>query len=297
MNCQQVEAWLGEAARGHEPLGDTNARRHIAGCPRCAARLEAEQLTNAALNALAAHDAEASAPPRIETALLAAFRARAESIVSATERAVPARTRRPVWLWASRARFALTALAVAAAVALLFVAALRFRLTPGRTTQTAIAEQSAPPETSVQPTQTSSPSPAPLRDEQAQNVSAPDSRQAVARRPAHKERTRAGRAQAAARSGRDVRATTLETVGEMLIVAPREDAESVTDFVPLVASGAPPLASGQLVRVKLPRSALNALGLPLNLSRAGGAVQADVLLGDDGLARAIRLVRQRGESF
>lgn len=297
MNCRQLEAWLVEAAHGREPVGDANARRHVAGCPRCAARLEAEQQTSAALNMLAAHDVNVSAPPRVEAALLAAFRARAESIESATERAVPARARRPAWLWSSRPRFALTALAVAAALVLLLVAALRFRLTPGRTTQTATVQQSARPETSAPPAQTSSPSPAPLRNEQAQHVNAPDRRQALARRPAHNERTHTGRAQSAARSRRDVRPATLETVGEMLVVAPREDAESVTDFVPLVANGAPPLASGQLVRVKLSRSALNALGLPLNLSRAGEAVQADVLLGDDGLARAIRLVRQRGESF
>jgi hypothetical protein len=71
------------------------------------------------------------------------------------------------------------------------------------------------------------------------------------------------------------------------------EAESMTEFIPLVA-GAPaaaPLESGQLVRVQLPRAALASLGLPLNAERGNETVKADVLLGGDGLARAIRFVR------
>ena len=71
------------------------------------------------------------------------------------------------------------------------------------------------------------------------------------------------------------------------------EAESVTDFIPLDAgaSAAPPLESGQLVRVQLPRSALASFGLPLSAERGNEPVKADVLLGNDGLARAIRFVR------
>jgi hypothetical protein len=52
-----------------------------------------------------------------------------------------------------------------------------------------------------------------------------------------------------------------------------------------------PNEGGQLVRVELPRSALASLGLPMNVERADERVKADVLLGHDGLARAIRFVR------
>jgi hypothetical protein len=71
------------------------------------------------------------------------------------------------------------------------------------------------------------------------------------------------------------------------------EAESLTEFIPLVAGApaAPPLESGQLVRVQLPRAALASLGLPLNAERGDEPVKADVLLGGDGLARAIRFVR------
>jgi hypothetical protein len=87
-------------------------------------------------------------------------------------------------------------------------------------------------------------------------------------------------------------------VGEMAAnnsggAARAAEAESMTEFIPLVAGvpAAPPLESGQLVRVQLPRAALASLGLPLNAERGDEPVKADVLLGGDGLARAIRFVR------
>jgi len=45
------------------------------------------------------------------------------------------------------------------------------------------------------------------------------------------------------------------------------------------------------VRVKLPRSALLVFGLPMNEERALEQVQADVMLSNDGLLRAIRFVQ------
>jgi hypothetical protein len=41
----------------------------------------------------------------------------------------------------------------------------------------------------------------------------------------------------------------------------------------------------------MPRSALIRLGLPVNVERADTPVKADLLVGEDGLARAIRFVR------
>jgi hypothetical protein len=51
----------------------------------------------------------------------------------------------------------------------------------------------------------------------------------------------------------------------------------------------PPIESGQLVRVTLPVSMLPTLGLTPR-PQHGNAVRADVLIGQDGLARAVRLV-------
>jgi hypothetical protein len=54
-------------------------------------------------------------------------------------------------------------------------------------------------------------------------------------------------------------------------------------------AGLPPLESGQLVRVELPVSVLATLGLRPPASRRT-AVRADLLVGQDGLTRAVRLV-------
>ena len=52
-----------------------------------------------------------------------------------------------------------------------------------------------------------------------------------------------------------------------------------------------PLDGGRLVRVRLPRSAMGVFGLPVDPGRDPERVQADVVLSDDGLLRAIRFVR------
>jgi hypothetical protein len=74
--------------------------------------------------------------------------------------------------------------------------------------------------------------------------------------------------------------------------------EITTAFLPLVYNDVP-AAGAQIVRLSVPRSALASFGLtpPDSVSAqdsAGGAsptVVADVLVGDDGLARAVRFVR------
>ncbi len=71
-----------------------------------------------------------------------------------------------------------------------------------------------------------------------------------------------------------------------------EAAEVATDYLPLtyLAETAVP-ESGLVVRVQIPRLALVSLGVPINVERAGELVQADIVIGDDGLARAIRFIQ------
>ncbi|MBM3724201.1 MAG: hypothetical protein FJW40_02085 [Acidobacteria bacterium] len=69
--------------------------------------------------------------------------------------------------------------------------------------------------------------------------------------------------------------------------------EVVTEFLPLAGSEQmPPVEGAQIYRVRLPRSALWTVGLPMTEERAHERVDADVLLGPDGVARAIRFVSQ-----
>jgi len=46
-----------------------------------------------------------------------------------------------------------------------------------------------------------------------------------------------------------------------------------------------------IVRVRMQRSTLGALGLPVNEERAGEWIQVDLLLGNDGLPQAVRLLQ------
>ena len=46
-----------------------------------------------------------------------------------------------------------------------------------------------------------------------------------------------------------------------------------------------------IVRVRMQRGALGALGLPVNQERAGEWIQVDLLVGNDGLPQAVRLAR------
>jgi hypothetical protein len=66
-----------------------------------------------------------------------------------------------------------------------------------------------------------------------------------------------------------------------------------TEFFPLMYSSVP-LTGGQLVRMEVPRSSLAQFGLTFGGSSGGsasGTVLADVIVGEDGLARAVRFVR------
>ena len=74
-------------------------------------------------------------------------------------------------------------------------------------------------------------------------------------------------------------------------VAPPSPVVDMAEFVRWPgADGLPPFESGSLMRVELPVSALPSLGLWPPQS-AGSFVQADIVVGQDGFARAVRLVQ------
>jgi hypothetical protein len=65
--------------------------------------------------------------------------------------------------------------------------------------------------------------------------------------------------------------------------------EIVTEFYPLMEDPLP-FERGELLRVSLPASAMRSVGVPVSEDRLTETVQADVLVGQEGLARAIRFV-------
>lgn len=67
-----------------------------------------------------------------------------------------------------------------------------------------------------------------------------------------------------------------------------QKAEIATDFIAL--SYLPATESGQIVRVKVPRSMLVSLGVTTNVGKPSELVNAEVIVGDDGGTRAIRFL-------
>jgi hypothetical protein len=81
------------------------------------------------------------------------------------------------------------------------------------------------------------------------------------------------------------------------VAQPPAPAASSTDeadsgFYPLPeAEGLPPIESATVIRVEMPVASLQLMGLAVNDDSAADSVQADILLGQDGLARGVRLVQ------
>lgn len=82
---------------------------------------------------------------------------------------------------------------------------------------------------------------------------------------------------------------------EMAVADISSEEPSEDGFVPL--PGAAQLAPSEyldLVRVELPRSAMMQIGIEVSPERAAEPVQADVMVGSDGLARSVRFLEPTG---
>jgi len=72
----------------------------------------------------------------------------------------------------------------------------------------------------------------------------------------------------------------------------QRDREVATDFFAIpYAPAMTQVDRGQLIRVRVPATSMRSFGLPVSEERMFDRVRADVLLGEDGIARAIRFVR------
>ena len=370
MNCQEFEAVVVDLARGS--LADAAARErslaHPDSCARCAARLAAERALCAGLRAAAA--TEASAPPRVEAALLAAFRARhaaaanangattraatlnlvsseaatnndthaapqttpaqpgatagaASNVLSLEEAAARVNARKAADASGGAARGSSSGwwLRVAAALLVAATAGMTARLvwkseqetgSERALVQTNLGGDAAARANGVAAeegravavTETTNapglpearPASAGYRNVLMPDVTAGDDEgRAAEASPRFDARRQAGATPRHAARGRGAGRLSREALGA-LVANSRSDgateAEVTTDFFPLSdASALPALEGGHVVRVELPRAALLSFGLPVNAEQATGRVKADVLIGHDGLARAVRFVR------
>jgi hypothetical protein len=276
MNCNDFELKITDLARGY--LSEAGAREraiaHAAHCRRCAARLRDEQRLTAGLRELAASIACEQMPREGEAQLLAAFRAERQATTTVT------RTRRYI-SWAA-----------AAAVILVLVALVAARFIGLREPQIIAAasaterQEKRSPDRGPMPDQ--NPAVAPRNNAQPLTTQANDWRhklpRALANAP-HKPVSRAPR-------GATMAGTQPPPTELVKNATDEPPSEIATSFIALDSGrGLARPDSLQLVRVELPRSALMSFGLPMNVERADERIKADLLVGDDGVARAIRFVR------
>jgi hypothetical protein len=264
MSCPDFETIIIEIAR--DSLMDAGERgrglEHVRSCSSCATLLAEERALSSDLRALSFAGAAEETPERIETALLTAFRQRA---------AAPA----PAAVGATRKHR--RTLAVAALALLTFGLALAAwlataakRESPGRVSTD--GGLGSTPKAVSTPDKSNRPSPIVAERQPDRPVSRPTSEKRR-KRPAQ---TLAGRRPADNNAGG---------------ATDPARSEFVTQFFPIMQGGELiPLESGRIVRVRMPRSNLIPLGIPFNQERANETIKADVLLSNDGLARAIRLV-------
>ncbi|HYP26245.1 MAG TPA: hypothetical protein VE262_05970 [Blastocatellia bacterium] len=277
MNCETFEEVVNDLARNR--IMETEKREsglaHARACDRCAARLSDERALTGGLGALSASLQDREALPHVEAALLNAFRERSTSqraSAAITEPSIPSialvddiKGRRRNWRVAAGVAAAILLAALVSVVAL--------TPAPEREQRAVATDPPAPPQT---------PPRTPGREAPAhggEQAAAPvNLERSVAQSPS---RPRDGRGQ----SRRKPRPEAREAEEVMA-------AEVATEFMP-IGYGYPPsqMARGHIVRVELPRSAMTSFGLPVNHERSESRVKADVLIGEDGLARAIRFVR------
>ena len=87
-------------------------------------------------------------------------------------------------------------------------------------------------------------------------------------------------------------AVVVRTAPRRIPVSAQVEARPIAVFVMLPGSELmPPTQALQIMRVQIPRTRIQALGWPVNADRLDERVLADVVVGDDGLARAVRLVQ------
>lgn len=265
MTCESLADAILDMARGAAMPEPSRRRavRHLESCPACALAYDRQRELTAALQALAA-DAQAwRAPAAMEQRLLAEFAERQAEPVP-----VPAAA---AW-W----KYALPA---AAAIVLAVWGGMRAR--PGTEVR---LKAEATPQARAAAARPHAGSEA-IRAEAGRVAGGPvatprtSTRRASTAAPAVRPKPKAPQVDGArTATTRAAAATTAASV-------------AAVEFIRIPSAiGLPEMESGTVVRVELPLTALPSYGLDIAPDAAHASVQADVLVGQDGQPRAIRLV-------
>jgi hypothetical protein len=268
MNCRELEADVVDLARGVGLSAAAGERvaAHLEQCAGCTARFARERQLTMALKAVADSAPASSRAAAIEEQLLVAFEARPAT----TSWQAPAS--RPLFATPAARAWLAAAAALVLAVAV-WQGTARWRVAdPIQPASTRVATDSTARPPANPQALASQPSTAPAGTETGER--------AVRAVPSPPAAAGASVAAPPARAARD----------RVRPVAPASEDE-ILRFVSLpTAIGLPALESGRIVRVELQTAMLPAYGLDVTPDSKAGVVEADVLIGQDGQARAIRFV-------
>ena len=280
MNCREFERLLPELiAKKESCLSglEKSVQGHAKHCPRCMNRLLDEQALRMGLHRLALDSLRRAAPPRVEENLrqrIQAMQMGALTSSAAVDLEIArVASDRPGRKWWRQPQYLL----VGAAAAVVIIASSLMLLPTGPIPQPR-GGRSLPSEIEVgvhdsnrTGLQVSSSAP------RAEHLNATPFKQSTGRRVSTTKQRRPG-------------AKPPIQFADSVASSGTEELQT-SNFLPLFAVAEPAaLNQNQIVRVKLPRSALYPFGLPMNMDRAQEPVQADVLLGEDGVAVAVRFV-------
>lgn len=267
MNCQEFDHMLNDLTSGRpmEARQREHALAHAGVCVRCATRLSHERVLTTGLRALAEETASVQAAPQLRQSLRAAFlqhHAQQQESAPAEVIAFPAARVRQWSQWAMAAAAAIILLLAGAA---LISTQIKSNNLPEQANDRKTVPASGGTSNPAMVPQ-STPSPEPMPDKIAQ----------VEQKPVRKPARRTPR-----------RVLPSNETNETTVTA-----QATTEFIPLTyISDAASLQSGLIVRVEVPRATLVAMGLPVNAARSDSLIKADVVMSDDGVARAIRFVQ------
>jgi|GEM_PF-3587156 len=262
MNCNPFEEKISAIARGQ--LIDAESKQdvlaHTEDCVQCGERLRSEKVLSSQLKSFAVAVSDISASPKIETALRQAFQTKSkqEKVVQF----VPHRKNQR-GVWAVGGAIAASFLTMSVLVAQSFVAT---PVTAPKTLAAVIlgADEIERVIESIN------------RQLQENNTKEPPETFHAVDRGSLRQRTKPA------------------NVKKRIAVKRNEEikyTEITSEFISLQENGLNSMPeNGQVVRVKLQRSALLAYGLPIDMERANENVTADVVLSEEGVACAIRFV-------
>jgi hypothetical protein len=284
MNCKEFEEIINDLACEHLMLASrrVQALAHKEVCTRCAARLAEERLLTERLRLVA--DAEvAETPARLKASMMAAFAER--NGISTPAAAVPAKIEPPNLAQfnppqaGAGKRWSGWQIAAAAAILILLTGVTIALLKGGSPIN------SGP----VTPSQAED-KPSPDAPKTALNQESPDA-PLTPEKEAVKENTGKSIGGIQLAENRKTRKAKASGGAGLQTASQLAQNEVVTDYIPLTyLNDSTAFDSGLVVRVQVPRATLISMGLPMNVENSSELVKADVVVGDDGVARAIRFV-------